>query len=169
MGYIQVYTGNGKGKTTASLGLSLRAHCAGNNVLFAQFLKDGNYSEAKASQDLKNLEFRHFGAGGFIVNTPSQKDIDCAREGLEFLKEAVKSGKYGVIVMDEINVALFYKLFTVEEVIEMLESRTDDVEIILTGRYAPEKLIEYADLVTEMREIKHYYTQGVDARVGIEK
>ncbi|NMM64670.1 cob(I)yrinic acid a,c-diamide adenosyltransferase [Clostridium sp. P21] len=167
-GYIQMYTGNGKGKTTAALGLSLRAVCAGKNVFFGQFTKGMKYSELNAVKYLPTFTLEQFGGDHFIFNKPTKADIAEARKGLERAKEVLTSGEYDVVVLDEINIAVFYELFPVEEVIEMLDSRKENVEVILTGRYANEKLIEKADLVTEMKEIKHYYTQGVQARVGIE-
>lgn len=167
-GYIQIYTGNGKGKTTAALGLSLRAVCAGKKVFFGQFVKGMKYSELNAVNYLPNFTLEQFGRNTFIFGNPTKADIEVAKEGLRKAEEALTSGQYDVVVLDEINIAIFYELFTVEEVIEMLDKKTENVEVILTGRYANDKLIEKADLVTEMREIKHYYTQGVPARKGIE-
>mgnify|MGYP001264632974 CR=1 FL=1 len=168
-GYIQIYTGNGKGKTTASLGLSLRAVCAGFNVFFGQFVKGMKYSELKAMEFLPNFEMKQYGRNCFIFNDPEPEDIRLAREGLEELGEKLSSGEYDLIVMDELNIALYYKLFSVEDVLDILDKKAEKTEIVITGRYAPEKLIERADLVTEMKEIKHYYTEGVQAREGIEK
>ncbi|MEJ6950415.1 cob(I)yrinic acid a,c-diamide adenosyltransferase [Natronospora cellulosivora (SeqCode)] len=168
-GYIHIYTGNGKGKTTAALGLSLRAVCAGKKVYVGQFVKGMKYSETKSENFLPNFEMHQFGRNCFIYNEPEQEDIDSARKGLEICKEILTEGKYDVVVLDELNIALYYKLLDVEEVIEMLKNKARSVEVIITGRYAPEKLIEIADLVTEMKEIKHYYQKGVKARDGIER
>jgi cob(I)alamin adenosyltransferase len=168
-GYIQVYTGNGKGKTTAALGLSLRAVCAGKKVYFAQFIKGMKYSELDAVKYLKGFSMKQYGRNCFIYNDPTAEDIRLAGEGLKECAEIVASGKYDIVVLDEINIALFFKLFTVEEVIDMLNKKAEGVEVVLTGRYAPQEIIDKADLVTEMKEIKHYYTKGVQARVGIER
>lgn len=168
-GYIQIYTGNGKGKTTAALGLSLRAVCSGKTVFFGQFVKGMKYSELKANELLDNFEIKQYGRDCFIQKEPDEEDIRLAKEGLRELSEKISSNQYDVVVMDELNIALYYKLFDVQEVIETLKSKSPKTEIIITGRYAPEELIEIADLVTEMKEIKHYYQQGVIAREGIEK
>lgn len=167
-GYIQIYTGNGKGKTTAALGLSVRAICAGKKVFFGQFVKGMDYSELDAVKYLPNFTIEQFGRNCFIYNKPTKADIEIAAQGLERCKEVLKSGEYDVVVFDEINIAVFYELFSPEAVLELLKDKPEHVEVIMTGRYAHEKLIEAADLVTEMREIKHYYTQGVMARKGIE-
>jgi len=168
-GYIQVYTGNGKGKTTAALGLSLRAVCAGKKVYFAQFIKGMKYSELNAAKYLPGFSMKQYGNESFIFIEPTEEDIRLGNEGLKECSDILSSGDYDVVVLDEINIALYYKLFTVEEVIKALDNRAAGVEVILTGRYAPERIIEKADLVTEMKEIKHYYEIGVEARVGIEK
>jgi cob(I)alamin adenosyltransferase len=167
-GYIQVYTGNGKGKTTAALGLSLRAVCAGKKVFFGQFVKGMDYSELKAGKYLPNFTLEQFGRDVFIFDTPSQKDIKVAKEGLEEVKKVLSSEAYDIVVLDEINIAVYYKLFTADEVLGLLDMKPEKTEVILTGRYADPKIIERADLVTEMKEIKHYYTEGVKARKGIE-
>lgn len=167
-GQIHIYTGNGKGKTTAALGLSLRAVCAGKKVFFGQFIKGMDYSELKAAEYLPRFEIRQFGRDCFIYNEPKEEDILAAREGLNICKEIIKNKDYDLVILDELNIALYYKLFPVEEVIEMLENRADKMEIVITGRYAPQKLIDLAHLVTEMKEIKHYYKNGLEARLGIE-
>jgi len=168
-GYIQVYTGDGKGKTTAALGLALRAVCAGKKVYFAQFVKGMDYSELKAKILLNNLDIHQYGTDCFILNNPTEEDKRIAREGLEAIKKILSKGEYDVVVLDEINIALHYKLFSIDEVIEILKNRKNHVEVILTGRNAHEKIIQLADLVTEMKEVKHYYEKGVQARIGIEK
>lgn len=167
-GQIHIYTGNGKGKTTAALGLSLRAVCAGKKVFFGQFIKGMDYSELKVVEYLPGFEIQQFGRDCFIYNEPKEEDILAAREGLNICKEIIKNKDYDLVVLDELNIALYYKLFPVEEVIEMLENRADKVEIVITGRYAPKELIDLAHLVTEMKEIKHYYKTGLKARLGIE-
>lgn len=168
-GYVHIYTGNGKGKTTAALGLSLRAICAGKKVYFGQFVKGMEYSELKAVEYLPNLEIKQYGKDCFIYNEPTDEDIKLAQEGLEELGQILKEGSYDLVVLDELNIALFYKLFSLDQLIDVLDQRADHVEVVITGRYAPEKLIDYGDLVTEMKEIKHYYMKGVEARTGIEK
>lgn len=167
-GYVQVYTGNGKGKTTAAFGLCLRAVCAGKKVFIGQFVKGMEYSELNAANILPNFEIEQFGRGCFIRNEPSLEDIEAAKKGLEKCKKIISSGEYDVVVLDEINIAMFFKLISVEEVLELIRQKSDKTELILTGRYAPQEIIDAADLVTEMKEIKHYYTKGVMARKGIE-
>lgn len=167
-GYIHVYTGNGKGKTTAALGLSIRAVCAGKKVFFGQFIKGMDYSELECVDFVPNLIIKQFGRDCFIYNDPTEEDINCAKEGLNELRYILKEGKYDVVVMDELNIALYYKLFSVEEAIEVIENRSKNVEVIITGRYAQEEIINIADLVTDMKEVKHYYMEDVEARKGIE-
>jgi cob(I)alamin adenosyltransferase len=168
-GYIQLYTGNGKGKTTAAFGLSLRAVGAGKKVFFAQFVKGKTYSEIEAvAQFLPDITIRQYGRGCFIRKNPTQADIDAALSGLAEVTDIIRSGRYDVVVLDEANIALYYKLFTVEQLMDTMRQKQPETEIIVTGRYAPPELIEMADLVTEMKEIKHYYQSGVQARKGIE-
>ncbi|MCK9216963.1 MAG: cob(I)yrinic acid a,c-diamide adenosyltransferase [Firmicutes bacterium] len=167
-GQIHIYTGNGKGKTTAALGLSLRAVCAGKKVFFGQFIKGMDYSELKASEYLPGFEIKQLGRDCFIFNDPTEDDIVAARKGLNYCKDIIVKGEHDLVVLDELNIALYYKLFTVEEVIKMLEHKKEETEIVITGRYAPKELVDLADLVTEMKEIKHYYKEGLEARKGIE-
>lgn len=168
-GYIQIYTGNGKGKTTAAIGLTLRAVGAGKKVFFAQFVKGQVYSEIKALQQYAPaVVVKQYGLDCFIVKQPTQEDIDVARRGLQEVSEVIISGQYDVVVLDEANIAIFYNLFSAKELIDVLKRKPVETEIIITGRYAVPELIEIADLVTEMQEIKHYYNKGVEARVGIE-
>ncbi len=166
---IQVYTGNGKGKTTAAIGLAIRAVGAGFKVFIGQFVKGMEYSELKALKEIPGIEIKQYGRNCFIKNEPEEADIEAARAGLEEIREILKSGEYRVVIMDEANIATYYNLFSEDELLDVINSRADDVEVIVTGRKAGNKLLEKADLVTEMREIKHYYNQGVQARVGIEK
>ncbi len=168
-GYIQVYTGNGKGKTTAALGLSLRAVCAGKRVFMGQFIKGMVYSELAAQQWMPNFTIEQYGRDCFIQKDPTDEDIAIASAGLKRARQLLMSGEYDLFILDEVNVALFYKLFTEAEVLSLMNEKPPHVELVLTGRYAPEAIIEKADLVTEMKEIKHYYQQGVAARTGIEK
>jgi len=168
-GYIQVYTGAGKGKTTAALGLALRALGAGKKVFFAQFVKGQKYSEIDIiNKYLNNITIKQYGLSCFIYEKPKQEDILAAQNGLKEVFEIIKSNEYDIIVLDEANIALFYNLFDVDTLINILKSKPKETEIIITGRNAPQKLIDFADLVTEMRELKHYYNKGVEAREGIE-
>ena len=167
-GYIQVYTGNGKGKTTAALGIALRTICAGNKVFIGQFMKGQSYSELRATELLPGLEMEQFGDPDFLKGEPTHKDYENAKKGIHRIKEVIEGGEYDMVILDEINTTLFFKLLEVEEVLEVLALKPENMELILTGRYAPEEIIAAADLVTEMKEIKHYFTEGVVARAGIE-
>lgn len=168
-GYVQVYTGDGKGKTTAALGLALRAVGAGHRVFMAQFVKGMKYSELDGAERLApELTIRQYGRRCFIRNEPEPEDVEAAQAGLAEAEKALFSGDYELVILDEANIALHYELFTLERLFELIDGRPEHVELVITGRRAPDALIERADLVTEMREIKHYYTQGVEARKGIE-
>jgi cob(I)alamin adenosyltransferase len=169
-GYIQVYTGNGKGKTTAALGLAIRAAGAGLKVFIAQFIKMGEYSEIKALKRFKDLiTMEQFGTGRFIKGKPSASDIEIARKGIEKIKAAFTSGKYNVVIMEEANVAAKLGLLSVENILKIMDEKPKDVELVITGRGADPRIIEKADLVTEMKEVKHYFQKGIKARIGIEK
>ncbi len=167
-GYVQVYTGNGKGKTTAALGLSLRAVCAGKRVFMGQFIKGMDYAELKAVKYLPGFEIRQYGRDCFIRNKPTDEDLCRAADGLKEVKNIIYSGEYDLVILDEINVALFFELIKLEEVLDVIANKPKHVEIVLTGRYAPQEIIDAADLVTEMKEVKHYYNNGIEAREGIE-
>ena len=166
---IQVYTGNGKGKTTASLGLALRAAGAGLKVYIGQFLKSGCYSEVCAIKAIKNITLEQFGSKCFLVKSPTKKDIENANYGLLKAKKVIASRKFDVVVLDEINVALRLKLFTLKEVLDLISITPKKTELVLTGRNAPLKIIQVADLVSEIIDRKHYYSKGLKARKGIEK
>lgn len=169
-GYIHVYTGNGKGKTTAAMGLSLRAAGAGYKVWIGQFLKKNECSEHKAFKRFDDLiTIRVFGQKYQIGKTPDNEDIQQARGGLKEASEIIKKGEYNVVVLDEATIAVWLNMFTVNELIDVLKLKHEETELIITGRDAPKEIVEIADLVTEMREIKHYYSKGVSARTGIEK
>jgi cob(I)alamin adenosyltransferase len=170
-GYIQIYTGNGKGKTPAAIGQAVRA--AGNNLktYFVQFMKDYPYSEIKslaANKDFINLV--QVGNDDFVLkkNPPSKSEIGVISNGLKRAKIMMLSGEYDIIVLDEICVSLYFGLVNTGDILNFIKVKPEKVELILTGRYCPEELIEHADLVTEMKEIKHYYTKSVSARKGIE-
>lgn len=168
-GYIHIYSGNGKGKTTAAFGLALRAVGAGKRIYIAQFVKGKPYSEIDAvSLFLPAIKITQYGLGCFIYNEPTAKDIEAARNGLADVTRIITEGNYDVVILDEACIAIYYNLFTSGDLIETLKAKPEPMEIIITGRYASPELIEFADLVTEMKEIKHYYTKGVEARKGIE-
>ncbi len=168
-GYVHVYTGNGKGKSTAAVGLAVRALCAGMSVYVGQFVKNMKYNETKIESLFPKLKVEQLGSGCFIFREPSQKDIDMAREGLDRCTEILASGQYDVVILDEINIALYFRLISVKDVVEAVRNRKPNVEVVLTGRYAPQEIIDMADLVTDMQEVKHYYQQGVLSRDGIDK
>ena len=171
IGQFQIYTGNGKGKTTAALGLTLRASGAGMKVYFCQFIKDREYSEIKALRRLENVTVEQFGSGkGILTNREKEcSDETCARAGYEKLTAALTSGRYDVVVADEINCALMCGLLTEADLLRLAGLRPEGTELIFTGRGATEALLRRADLATEMRLIKHYYQEKkLPARVGIE-
>jgi cob(I)alamin adenosyltransferase len=168
-GYIQIYTGSGKGKTTAALGLALRSAGAGHKVFFAQFVKKTKCSEHKALERFSDLvTLVQFGTGFIRGGKITKAQIAAAKRGIEDAKKAVFSSSYDVVVLDEINIAVHYGLVDVEDVLDLLESKPSHVEVLLTGRYADERIAEKADLITEMKEIRHYMHKGITARKGIE-
>lgn len=168
-GYIQIYTGNGKGKTTAALGLALRAVGAGKKVFFAQFVKGKPYAEIEAvTKYLPQITIQQYGRGCFIEKAPTEADIQAAQHGLEEIEKIIRTGEHDVVILDEACIALYFKLISLEQLIAAIKAKPEATEIVVTGRYAPKELIECADLVTEMKEVKHYYTQGIEAREGIE-
>jgi len=169
-GYTQIYTGDGKGKTTASLGLALRAAGAGLKVYIAQFIKSGDYSEIKALARYEDgITVEQFGLGRFIKGNPAPEDLSAAQKGLQAVRNALESGNYQVVIMEEGNVAAACGLFDVDEILAIMDQKPGPVELVITGRAADPRVIEKADLVTEMKAVKHYYEAGVAARVGIEK
>lgn len=169
-GYVQVYTGDGKGKTTAAFGLALRAAGAGLKVFIAQFVKGGEYNEIKALGRFSDfITIKQYGSGCFIRQSPSEEDKKMALAGLEEVEKAMLSGDYRMIILDEVNIATYFLLFTVERLLEFIQKKPAGVELVMTGRKADPRVVEIADLVTEMREIKHYYQKGVEARDGIER
>ncbi len=169
-GYLQVYTGDGKGKTTAALGLAVRAAGAGFRVYIAQFIKSGDYSEIRAMQRFeKEVTVEQFGRGRFIRGRPSDADIQAARQGLMRAADQLSGGAYDVVILDEANVAVTCGLFALDDLLDLVEQKPEGVELVITGRGAAAALMERADLVTEMTAVKHYYEKGVKARTGIEK
>jgi len=167
-GYIHLYTGNGKGKTTAALGLALRAVGTGKRIFIAQFVKGMHYAELEALKRFPEIELKQYGLDCFIINQPTQNDIDAAQKGLDDVSVIITQNKSDIVILDEICIALFYHLFEIDQVLAVLKTKPAEMEIVLTGRYAPPELYEIADLVTEMTEIKHYYRKGIEARKGIE-
>lgn len=167
-GYIHLYTGNGKGKTTAAFGLALRAAGSGMRVFIAQFVKGMHYSELEAVKRFPEIALKQYGLDCFIVNEPTREDIDAAQKGLQEVTENILNHTADMVILDEICIALHYHLLAEEDVIHLLSRKPEDMEIILTGRYATPGLYDVADLVTEMQEIKHYYQKGIQAREGIE-
>jgi cob(I)alamin adenosyltransferase len=169
-GYTQVYTGNGKGKTTAAIGLAVRAAGAGFKVFIAQFIKMGDYSEIKALRRFSDLiSVEQFGRGRFTNGKPSPADMTAARKGLEKVKSIMDSGQHKVIILEEANVAVKYGMIRVADIIALIDNKPLETELVITGRGAPDEVIEKADLVTEMNPLKHYFQKGVPARLGIEK
>jgi cob(I)alamin adenosyltransferase len=170
-GYIQVYTGNGKGKSSAAIGAAVRAAGAGLKTFFVQFMKVYPYSEVKSLAELSEfITLKQFGKDDFIFRkeNPSSDEIQETQTGLIEAKAAMLSGNYDLVILDEVCVSIYFKLLTIEEVIDFLEQKPENVEVILTGRYCPERLIEIADLVSEIKEVKHYYTKGVLSRKGFD-
>ncbi|HNT41774.1 MAG TPA: cob(I)yrinic acid a,c-diamide adenosyltransferase [Tenuifilaceae bacterium] len=167
-GYIHLYTGNGKGKTTAAIGLAVRAAGANKTIFIGQFVKGMHYAELVSLQRIPQIKVKQFGLDCFIVNNPTQKDVDAARAGFDEISGIMLNNSYNMVILDEICIAIYYRLIGVNEVIDVLGKKPREMEVILTGRYAPQELIDIADLVTEMKEIKHYYNQGIEARKGIE-
>jgi cob(I)alamin adenosyltransferase len=168
-GFIHVYTGNGKGKTTVAIGLGIRAIGAGLKVIMIQFMKGRRYSEIDVIQHIKNFTVVQFGRDEFVSKEkPEQIDIDLAQKGLNYAKDVVKQGEYDLVILDEINVAVDFHLISLEDVIELVEKKPETIELVLTGRYASPDIIKHADIVSEILEIKHPYKKGVQSRKGID-
>jgi cob(I)alamin adenosyltransferase len=170
-GYAQVYTGNCKGKTTAALGLAFRAMGSGLKTYIGQFMKGQQYGELDAARMVSPyITMEQFGRKDLVhvKNPPREDDVRMAAEGLARSRDAMLSGEYDIVVFDEILTAHHFNLISLESILELVRTRPENVEIVLTGRYAPQEVIDACDLVTEMREVKHYYAQGVGARKGIE-
>lgn len=170
-GYAQVYTGNCKGKTTAALGLAFRAMGSGLRTYVGQFMKGQHYGELDAAELVKPyITIEQYGRKDLVhvKNPPRPEDVKMAEEGLARARDAMLSGEYDIVVFDEILTAHDFNLLSVESILELLKSKPDNVEIVFTGRYAPQEVMDAADLVTEMVEVRHYYVNGVCARRGIE-
>lgn len=167
-GYIHVYTGNGKGKTTAAFGVALRSLLNDKKVYVGQFIKGMKYSETAIENYFDTIKIEQFGDGCFINRKPSEEDKIMAENGLSKIKSILTSSEYDLVILDELTIALYFKLISLKDVIDILKSKREEVEVIITGRFCPQELIDLADLVTDMTEVKHYYTQGVLSRKGID-
>lgn len=168
-GYIHVYTGPGKGKTTAALGLALRATGAGFKIIMIQFMKGRRYNEINSIEKIPNFKIVQYGRDEFVSKkNPEKIDIDLAEKGFNFAKEVIKNNKYDLVILDEINVAVDYNLISLNDLLKLIEQKPKKLELVLTGRYAHPEIVKIADLVTEMLEIKHPYQKGIKARAGID-
>lgn len=170
-GFVHIYTGNGKGKSTAAIGQAVRAAGFGLKTYFAQFMKEYPYNELNSLKHLSQwITIEQFGGDEFVYKKelPGEEELVKAKKGLQTAREKMLSGEYDLIILDEAIVAIYFKLITIENLVEFIKSKPENVELILTGRYCPEKLIELADLVTEMKEVKHYYQKGIPSRRGID-
>ena len=171
-GQIHIYTGDGKGKTTAAIGLAIRAAGAGKKVYIGQFIKDMEYHEVSVLRSISGITVELYGSGDgcFIDRNPEQKDIEAANDAVCKATEAVNSGEYDVVILDEINIANTLKLVSTQQMIDIMDSKADKTELVFTGRNCPQEVLNKADLITEMKEIRHYYTtKGLLARDGIER
>jgi cob(I)alamin adenosyltransferase len=171
LGFVQIYTGNGKGKSTAAIGQAIRAAGFGLKSYIAQFMKEYPYSELISLKHLSEwIKIEQFGGDAFVYKKelPGEEELTKAKRALTTAKEKMLSSEYDLIILDEALVAIYFKLIELKDVVEFIEAKPVNVELILTGRYCPEELIELADLVTEMKEVKHYYQKGVLSRKGIE-
>lgn len=169
-GYIQVYTGNGKGKTTAALGLAIRAVGAGKKVFIGQFLKSGKYSEMNSLKRFPDqVHVAHYGLGKFVKGKPSEEDRTAGKEGYQKIRRIIEKGEHDLVIIDEGNIAVKYGIISEQSLLDLFELKPGHVEIVVTGRGATQAVIDRADLVIELKEIKHYFKKGVKARVGIEK
>jgi len=169
-GIIQIYTGDGKGKTTAAIGLATRALGRGLKVCFIQFLKNSEIDEGSASllKDADSFEFASYGTGKFILSKPTEEDYLEAKKAFSHSKESILGNKYDIVILDELTQAIKLGLLKLEDVINLLKNKPGNIELVITGRDADPKLMELADLVTEMKKIKHPYDKGLRARKGIE-
>lgn len=168
-GLIQVYTGDGKGKTTAALGLALRAAGRNMKVLIVQFMKKWDYGELHSIKLIPNITLETFGTKEFVYKGKAKKiDYEEAERAFSFGVKGMESGNYDIVIFDELNMALYYDLLDTREIVKKIKEKPQNVEIVITGRRAPREIIEIADLVTEMKEVKHPYQKGVEARIGIE-
>ena len=168
-GYLQIYTGEGKGKTTAAMGLALRTLGIGKRVFIGQFIKGEASAEVTAlTKNFPKAESECFGLGRFIRKAPAKDDLDAAQKGLDRLRKILTAGEVDLVIADELSGALKAGVVSLDDVLSLISLRPAHVELVITGRDAHPKLVEHADLVTEMQKIKHYFDEGVPAREGIE-
>jgi cob(I)alamin adenosyltransferase len=170
-GFVQIYTGNGKGKSTAAIGQAVRAAGFGLKTFIAQFMKEYPYNELNSLKYLSEwITIKQFGGDDFVYKKelPGKDELEKASRGLQTARNKMLSGEYDLVILDEAIVGIYFKLIETKELIEFIKAKPENVELILTGRYCPEELIELADLVTEMKEVKHYYQKGITSRKGIE-
>lgn len=170
-GFVQIYTGNGKGKSTAAIGQAVRAAGFGLKTYIVQFMKEFPYNELISLKHLSEwIAIEQFGGDEFVYKKelPGEEELVKAKKGLQTAREKMLSGEYDLIILDEAIVAIYFKLIETKELVEFIKIKPENVELILTGRYCPEELVELADLVTEMKEVKHYYQKGITSRRGIE-
>ncbi len=169
-GLVQVYTGNGKGKTTAAFGQALRAVGQGYRVCVIQFMKGRKYGEfIAAEKHLPNLTIHLSGLDSFVMrDNPAPLDIELARQGLDMARRTIASGDFDMVILDEINVAADFGLILLDDIIALIKNKPASLDLILTGRYAPPEIVAIADTVSEIREVRHHYHAGVKERAGIE-
>jgi cob(I)alamin adenosyltransferase len=169
-GLVIVITGKGKGKTTSAFGQALRAIGQGYKVFIVQFMKGRAYGEFVAAEKyLPHLTIHRSGLDSFVMReNPAPVDIELAMQGFVLAKKAADSGKYNMIILDEINVAVDFKLIPLQDVIDLIKNKPPALDLILTGRYAAKEIIKLADTVSEVKEIKHHYQAGIKDRAGIE-
>ncbi len=168
-GFVQVYTGKGKGKTTAAIGIGIRAAGAGLEVCMIQFVKGKKDSAIRILEDIENFHFKQFGKRGIRKKENlTEEEKKLAEKALKEVKEAIDEDKIDLLILDEVNIAIDQELIDLDEILEIIEEKPDDLELILTGRYAKEEIIKKSDLVTDMKNIKHYLQAGVKAREGID-
>lgn len=167
-GMVQIYTGDGKGKTTASFGLALRAAGAGMRVCIFQFIKGLAANERRIFRNINNIRVEYCGRGRFIKGMPGAKDVYLAREGLAHIADIIATGIYDLVILDEVNVAMDIGLISKEDILKTIKNKNRKVYIVMTGRNCPKSMYKYADLITEMRNIKHPFDRGVKARKGID-
>lgn len=169
-GYIQIYTGNGKGKTTSALGIAIKAVGAGKKVFIGQFLKSGKYSEMNSLRLFPDqIHVEHYGMGKFIKGRPSLEDKKAGQAGYEKISRILENGDHDLVIIDEGNVAVKYGVISEQSMLNLFKIKPGHVELVVTGRGATKAVIDQADHVIEFQEVKHYFKKGVEARVGIEK
>lgn len=170
-GFIHIYTGNGKGKTTAAIGQAVRAAGYGLKIYIVQFMKEYPYNELNSLKLLNDwITIEQFCGDDFVYKKqlPSEEETEKAKTGLISANEKMLSGEYDIIILDEVCTSIYFKLIHLKDVLTLIKNKPESIELILTGRYCPQQLIDKADLVTEMKEIKHYYERGITSRLGIE-